>query len=76
VCLIYAGKTLLMSSSRTSLVMQEDVVPGGGIDAERSIIAEGVFSPGGVHLGLFRTEENSSVMLAWKEDLFDIWGVD
>jgi hypothetical protein len=62
--LIYAGKTLLMSSSGTFSVMWEDVVPGRGIGTERSIIADGVFSPGGAHLGLFRTEENSSIILA------------
>jgi hypothetical protein len=48
--------------------------PRGGIGAERSIIANGVFGPGGMYLGLFRMVEKSSVILAWKDDLFNIWG--
>jgi hypothetical protein len=60
---MYTGKTLLTSSSGTFSVMWEDVVPGGGIGAERSIIANEVFGPGGAHLGLFRTVEKSSVIL-------------
>jgi hypothetical protein len=40
--LICAGKTLLMSKGGTSLVKGKDIVPGGGVGAERSIIADGV----------------------------------
>jgi hypothetical protein len=65
-----------MSSSGTFSIVWEDDIPGGGIGTERLIIADGVFSPGGAHLGLFRTEENSSIILVWKEDSFDIWRVD
>jgi hypothetical protein len=75
-CLMYVGKTLLTSKGGTSSVMGEDVIPGGGIGAERSIMADGVFGPGGAHLGLFKTVVKSSVILAWKDDSFDIWGED
>jgi hypothetical protein len=73
---MYTGKALLTSNGGTSSVMWEDVVPGGGVGIERLIIADGVFGPGGTHLGLFRTVEKSSVILAWKDDSFDIWGED
>jgi hypothetical protein len=74
--LMYAGKTLLMSSGGTLSVMWEDVIPGEGIGIERLIIANGVFGPRGAHLDLFRMVEKSSVILVWKDDLFDIWGED
>jgi hypothetical protein len=73
---MYMGKTLLTSSAGTSSVMREDVVPEGGVGIEGSIIADGVFSPGGAHLGLFRMVEKSSIILAWKDDLFNIWEED
>jgi hypothetical protein len=44
---MYTGKTLLTSNGGTSSVMGEDVIPGGGVGTERSIIADGVFGPGG-----------------------------
>jgi hypothetical protein len=73
---MYMGKTLLTSSSGTSLVMWEDVIPRGGIGTKRSIIADGVYSPGGAHFSLFRMVEKSSVILVWKDDSFDIWEED
>jgi hypothetical protein len=74
--LIYTGKTLLISSARTSSVMGKDVIPGEGVGAVRSIIADGVFGPGGTHLDLFKTVAKSSLILVWKDDSFDIWGED
>jgi hypothetical protein len=73
---MYAGKTLLMSKGGTSSVVGEDIIPGGGVGTERSIIADGVFGPGGVHLGLFKTVVKSSVILMWKDNLFDVWRED
>jgi hypothetical protein len=73
---MYVGKTLLTSKAGASSVMWEDVVPGGGVGAERSIIANGVFGPGGTHLGLFKTVAKFSVILVWKDDSFNIWGED
>jgi hypothetical protein len=60
--LIYRGKTLLTSKDGTLSVKGEDVIPGGGAGTERSIIANGVFGPGGTHLGLFKTVVKSSIM--------------
>jgi hypothetical protein len=53
----------LTNNSGTSSVVREDAVPGGGIGAERSIIADGVFGGGGVHFSLFRMEEKSFIIL-------------
>jgi hypothetical protein len=70
--LICVGKTLLMSRGGTSLVKGEDIVPGGGVGAERSIIADGVFGLGGAHLGLFKVLMVSSIILLWEDNLFDV----
>jgi hypothetical protein len=74
--LICVGKTLLTSKGRTSLVKGEDIVPGGGVGAERSIIANGVFRSGGMHLGLFKILAVSSIILSWEDNSFDVWRED
>jgi hypothetical protein len=71
-CLICVGKTLLTSKGGTSLVKGEDIVPGGGVGTERSIIADGVFGSGGVHLCLFKVLTVSSIILSWEDDLFNV----
>jgi hypothetical protein len=71
-----AGKTLLTSKGGTSLVKGEDTVPGGGVGTERSIIADGVFGSGGVHLGLFKILTVSSIILLWEDNSFNVWRED
>jgi hypothetical protein len=70
--LIYEEKTLLMSKGGTSLVKGEDNIPRGGVGTERSIIADGVFGSGGVHLGMFKLMTTSSIILSWEDDSFDV----
>jgi hypothetical protein len=74
--LIYGGKTLLTSKGRTSLVKGEDSIPRGGVGTERSIIADGVFGSGGVHLGWFKVMTTSSIILSWEDNSFDVWRED
>jgi hypothetical protein len=69
--LICAGKTLLISKGGTSLVKGEDTIPGGGVGAERLIMADGVFGSGGTHLGLFKILVVSSIILSWEDNSFD-----
>jgi hypothetical protein len=74
--LICAGKTLLTSRGGTSLVKGEDTVPGGGVGAERLIIANGIFGLGGTHVGLFKILTASSIILSWEDNSFDVWRED
>jgi hypothetical protein len=61
-----------MRSAGVSSAPREVMCPDGGVGVKRSIIVDGVLRFGGSHFGLFRMEENSSVMFVWNNDSFDM----
>ena len=54
------------------MVKGEDSVPRGGVGAKRSIMADGVFRSGGMHLGVFKLMMTSSIILSQEDNSFDV----